>query len=375
MGLTLEENIERYGGKHGGLIHVRENMEGGMNVVPPFELLEPGQKYSWATRRAVLAACKDMGTDRVIVRTSEQADWDGMVDAMPTIVTGNWALSIMRAISKVRSRCENASVLKYAEREGGGYDPGRVTVSIAPHIQSSRESPRTLVTQHPTLEGAHLVDLSSPAPLPGSDDHFANQSFDYDGDDKLKWAYTIEDGEVYARQALQLAQIIGQSGILPLHEAFQFEGGMFEGKAKLFQIRKLADKRKAEFELTDRGRQIRHFGITPPDGVTLDVARIGSREGYAHFEADNPDKDYLLIVDRGTESLNISEQPSDRMKGYATKGTPALSHQSTRFVQMALRQEHGVSSLFNRRLPEGIRHGDSVRVICDGVQVKIEKLK
>lgn len=29
MGLTLEENIERYGGKHGGLIHVRENMEGG----------------------------------------------------------------------------------------------------------------------------------------------------------------------------------------------------------------------------------------------------------------------------------------------------------------------------------------------------------
>jgi len=369
---SLAENIERYGGKHGGLLHFRENVEGGRDVVPPFELLDPGQRFSWGTRRSVWAACRDADADRVIIRTSEQSDWKGMVDTMPTVTCEKGSLSIMMAIAKVRKQCEDQKLLRYAENEGNEYDPGRVTVSIAPYFPATGQSPRILATQHPSVEGVNLIDVIVPSSA--FLDWPENHSYDFDEKNNLAHVYFGTSQQSYAAKALALSRIIESTGELPKDEAFQFEGGIVKGNPMLFQIRQFADRRKADFQLDQaRNSQLRDFGVTPKEGVVLEVVRVETRDQFAAFEANNPGVKYLLVLERATNKLALTDQPKN-MSGYMIKVKPALSHQATRLVQMSLRNPHGVASLFSADKMTKLQDGSKVRIIADGIRQRIEKV-
>lgn len=168
---------------------------------------------------------------------------------------------------------------------------------------------------------------------------------------------------------------IEKAGVLPKTEAFQFEGGFNKGQPQLFQVRHLADRRSADFRLNKEKRPqfLRDFGVTPSEGVELEVVRMGTRGEFANFEAQNPGVNYLLIVDSATDQLAITDQPTN-MQGYMINMKPALSHQATRLVQMSLRNSNGVTSLASLGKLDNLRHGNRVRIIADGLRQRIEVL-
>lgn len=374
MNEGLKQYIEEYGGKHGGLLYFRDQVEGGQQRVLPFELLMPGDQFTRENMRGVQAACRESGTDKVIVRTSEQADWAGMVDTMPTVVCEKgWAglgWGIKRVIEKVRQQCHDPGILEYARREGNGYDPNRVTISVAPYVRPTRSTPQMVVTEHPNEKGTNLVDLAWPD-APGSS-HFDHSSFDYVDGNNLSYDWNEDVSEALAQSALKLQRWATEAGVLSGNEAFQFEGGLIPGgRAKLFQIRHLAERRVANFQLDQNAAGTRRrFGITPEEGVVLRVARVGERKKFRDFEVQNPGVNYLLGVERTTEPLKITDQPTS-MRAYMGDRA-ALSHQNTRFVQMSLEDPNGVSAIAVgigniSNLPK------TVRIISDGVRQRIER--
>jgi len=136
-------------------------------------------------------------------------------------------------------------------------------------------------------------------------------------------------------------------------------------------VRDFAQKRIGDFRLDKKRKPwLRNFGVTPKDGIRLRVVKVHLRGEFAKFEEENPCVDYLLTVENTTADLQLTDQPT-RMKGYLVF-KPALSHQSTRLVQMCLRNSHGVAFLFNPGDSDRLIHGQEVRIISDGVSNLIE---
>lgn len=377
MKATLQQHIREFGGKHGSLLYFRENVEGGVDRVLPFEILAPTENFSWSIRRKVWAACKDFDTDKVIVRTSEQSDWAGMVDTMPTMIAEQSWFGVRSVVDEIRKRCHDPRVLEYARREGNEYDPDRVTVSVAPYLSPAKH-PRILVTQHPNRKDARMVDVSTPYDT--TPDHFRHLSFDFDRRGRLSYAYSSDRMRPYAEDGLRLGRWIEGADQLPDSQAFQFEGAVFQGAVspgpKLFQIRQFAEKRFADFSLDGEKvdeKLMRNFGITPPEGVHLNVVRVSHRSRFATFEGVHPGVPYLLSVEETSDHLSLADQPL-LMKGYFPDFKPALSHQATRLVQIALRDPHGVASLVDTYAEDRFQQMTEARVISDGVHQKIERI-
>ena len=377
MEAKLKQHIEEFGGKHGSLLYFRENVTGGADRVLPFEILQPGESFSWSARRKVWAACKDFDTDKVIVRTSEQSDWAGMVDTMPTMIAEQTWFGVRKVVDEIRRKCHDPRVLEYARRESNGYDPDRVTVSVAPYLSPAKH-PRTLVTQHPNRKDARMVDVSTPYELERN--HFRHLSFDFDRRGRLSYAYLGDFMRPYAEDGLRLSRWIEDAAQLPDSQAFQFEGAVFQGNVlpgpKLFQIRHFAEKRSADFALDgEKGdsKLMRNFGVTPPEGIQLKVVRTLNRAQFAAFEGAHPGTPYLLSVRQTSDDLEFGDQPLS-MKGYFPDFKPALSHQATRLVQIALRDPHGVASLIDNLGEDRFQQMSEARIISDGIRQKIERL-
>lgn len=377
MEAKLKQHIDEFGGKNGSLLYFREYVAGGADRVLPLEILAPGENFSWSTRRKVWAACKDFDTDKVIIRASERSDWAGMVDTMPTMIAEQSWLGVRKVVDEIRRKCHDPRILEYARREGNGYDPDRVTISVAPYL-SPEKHPRTLVTQHPNRKDARMVDVSTPYEL--QQNYFRHLSFDFDRRGRLSYRYQGAGMQPYAEDGLKLSRWIEDADQLPSSQAFQFEGAVFQGKIspgpKLFQIRQFAEKRFANFALDGgkgESKLMRNFGVTPPEGIQLKVVRAKNRGQFAAFEAAHPEVPYLLSLKNTSDNLTFGDQPLS-MKGYFPDCKPALSHQATRLVQIALRDPHGVASLVDTNAEDRFQQMTEVRVISDGIHQKFERV-
>ena len=368
MDQKLREHIDEFGGKNGALVYLRGLTRGG-DYVLPMEVLKSGDSYTGETHRGVKAACKEVGSDRVIVRTSEPTDFQGMVDAMPTeVVEMGWFSRgrIAKVIEQVRQRCTHPDVLKYAEVEGFGYDPQRVTVSVTPFSGY----PHGLVTEHPNQDGVRLVDEWEPY---GGNFGDKNVSADF-VNGNMAYAYM---GQYNFKKYLAVQEWIRESGVLDSDMAYQFECGSGQSNPVLFQVREFAKRAKANFEVAHSrsGNIHRVFGITPEEGIEVVVARERSRRMlYENVLPEISDtQPFILAPDQTHSRLLIDEIPDRRMLGYTTKDKPALSHQATRFVQAALRHRHGFAQLMDLDFYERYRYGlPKVRVISDGVRQRVE---
>ena len=368
MDKKLRDHIDELGGKNGALVYLRELTRGG-DYVLPFEVLKAGDPYTSGTHRGVKAACREVGSDRVIVRTSEPTDFRGMVDAMPTeVVEMGWLSrhSIAKVIEQVRQRCAHPDVLKYAAVEGFGYDPKRVSVSVTPFSGY----PHGLITEHPNQDGVRLVDQWEPY---GGDFGNCNVSADFSGD-RMAYRYSVtREFEKY----LPVQEWIRDSGVLDPDMAYQFECGSGGRNPILFQVREFARKVKANFRVKNPKSVYMHrtFGVTPEEGIELVVARERSRRLlYEEVLPKLPQmQPFLLAPDNTHSRLLIDESPAPGLLGYATRDKPALSHQATRFVQAALRHQHGVAQLMDLRFYKKYKYGlPKIRVISDGIEQRVE---
>ncbi|OGJ47565.1 hypothetical protein A2344_02430 [Candidatus Peregrinibacteria bacterium RIFOXYB12_FULL_41_12] len=365
----LREHIEEYGGKHGALVYLREQVDGGGKYVLPLEVLKDGDAYTGENHRAVKAACKEVGSDRVIIRTSEPTDFQGMVDAMPTRVVdaGGWFSRgrIAKVIEQVRQRCAHPDVLRYAEVEGFGYDPKRVSVSVTPFSGY----PHGLVTEHPNQDGVRLVDQFTP--YGDSDTAFDHNAADF-LDDELVYKYRCDRG---FKRFLPVQKWLRESGVLDSNIAYQFECGSGGRNPILFQVREFARRASANFEVDGRSniRIRRVFGVTPEDGVLVDVSH-----GRKVPNDAGDDQLFALVVGYNSSLLEMHQVADPRIAGYFGGGrsNSALSHQTTRFVQAALRHEHGFADVSLASRGFDVAKGSrKVRVVSDGFTQKIERVE
>ncbi len=299
MNNSLRSSIDELGGKHGFLEWGRDN--GLSDFLVPQEILTPGEAYSEKVAQRVLRAMEAFGTGEVIVRTSEKSDWEGMVDTMPTEVCNLRELA--EVVEQVREQCFDPDLIAYAETEGSDYDPGRVTVSIAPYIPQ----PHGTLTEHPNQPGVSLMDIFTTKPV--SLDEIILKSdipyhifgrysegkmvsisrtdkFDFQGEkvDEFDLSYaSLVKNILQLQLVVRLVNFIREKGIDLDDEALQFEFG-FHPKTKqplLFQSKFFAKKQLSDFQLDEadgfceEGSRI--FGFTHPEGITLPIAKKESR--------------------------------------------------------------------------------------------------
>lgn len=382
---AVQQAAQEYGAKNGILMQMREQKVDGVTVLP-LEVLDVQEKTTWATRWAIKAACKDAGLPkRVIVRTSEQADWAGLVDVMPTIPEVKpsiWTLNSQ--IGRVRKGCYADDIMAYADKEGGGYDPDNVSISITPDI--GRAGTRVIITEHPNLEDVVLVDFCEFYGGEVSSMKYSSLDFDHGQLQDTHHIRAITSTGLarfkpLAERALELSRRVRETGWFADDVALQLEGALLgDADDLLFQVRLLAERRMADFEIEGDHKfssgeryKYRTFGVTAPEGKVWTVASGGIRSVFANFEEEHPEASYLLAPENITNPLTLKDFPTN-MEAYMIKGypKPALPHQNTRFVQMALRKG-GVAMLEHLHMrPRGLSRGNKVRVISNGKELVID---
>ncbi len=353
------------------MVHFRENVPGGRRYVLPMELLMPGDQYTLGIHRLVKAACREAGTDWVIVRTSERSDWDGMVDTMPTKVIPANLFSLRRvraAIQAVRMQCHHPDLLRYAEVEGNGYDPEKVTVSVTPWVSY----PHGSVTEHPNIPGRQFVDVCKPSNSGMGAKGLIHRCAGYqDGEYIERSGYVVNTS--YGKKGLAVANWARESGDLPEDRAYQFEEVGMGGYPKLTQVRDFAVVRLADFRVERKESSMtRNFGVTPPEGVVIRCVRYGVRGDIGKFiNGLHDDADpFMYFATNVGEPLTLVDHVHPLMQGYVVNQKSPLSHNNMRFVQAALRAENGVAFLGRNRNTD---YQGVVRVVSDGERRIVER--
>lgn len=395
MDPRLEEAMERLGGKIGNLDFLRGVPGINRHLVPSVSLgmrrrLNAGERYAleWL-------ACDFFETDKVIVRTSDPDDFWGLIDAMPTKI--GKLTDVDRLIEEVRAECRDPRIVGYSIREGGHYDPSRVTTSVAPLING----PRGLVTEHPNLPDVTCVDLVYGDTAGHSGNAHSSEashvSVDFLGDNPLHIYGEHSDPSKEARKGLELGRLVRGSDAYSDSVALQYEYGMWKDLSLLYQVKGFAYRRdtprspeeiravfdrEEEMGLKGGRRGFRNFGITNEDGLVLPCPRVKGQEEkdpgqfrgtFRNFEEKNPGVDYaaFLSSEGSTHPLTLKDYFS-YMKAYLPMPKPPLSHQNTRLAQICLKRG-GVAFLNNPSVME-CDGADYVRVVADGLHSSVERV-
>jgi len=84
METKLQEYIDNLGGKHGAIEYFREHHPELRKYLLWQHVFGIREEVSAQAMAALERECRALGTDQVIVRSSEKSDWPGMVGIMPT---------------------------------------------------------------------------------------------------------------------------------------------------------------------------------------------------------------------------------------------------------------------------------------------------
>lgn len=324
-----------------GVLELLRQQPGFEEVILPQIILKADERVGVATRSAIAQLISAPGSAGLIVRTSNPADWAGMVDAMPTVeCRPEHAESIVDQVIEIS---KDPALTEYSQKEGTGYDPKNTTVSIAPYLKCFAFC---TVTEHPNLEGVVYSDFFQKSRL----DTFYD-SYNYhptEGTHRLRGGTEIlfEDEKAKILDAvLRLRDRIRGTGLFDDADALQFELGLAQEnflKPYLFQVRRLSAKNLAQDAEKGRGRyhfrNSRIFGITSKKEIKLPVSRHMWRDEAIVKGDKNMPSGYILYPECSSDRLSISAMPTS-MKGYIPgqrSNAASLEHNHTRFVQRAL---------------------------------------
>lgn len=284
---------------------------------------------------------------------------------------GSWDEKI---IADMRRMLASAEIMDYTRKEGSPYNPDEALIAFSPHLRGDRWT----VTEHPHEKRIVFVDRSYPI---------------FDGGEWIHRPYTFEDSRILdslfettggAKTAYEVSRRVREAillhGILPEGDALQYEMIESPQGMKVVQVRKFADYRESDWKLDEDAATTdisdRVFGITPPEGIVLPVAR-GNFRSDALRKGDRLNERFLAAPRCVSDPLSLSDF-SPRMQGYLPVEdsfvNPALSHQHTRFVQWALKNS-GVASLMpsNTRVARLLDREIPVCIICDGIRMQIRE--
>ncbi len=338
MNEKLSSLISELGGKHGGLEHLRDNPNIARWVVPNV-VLSHRDAYTQVSDQALRKLCDRFNTNQIIVRTSEQSDWDCMVDTMPT--REGTLNDVARIVDQVREECHADSLLEYASIAGNGYDPKKVSVSVAPKFRT----PLYTLTEHPNQRNTLLLDALH---YHGEDIGWLTDMVDIIDYRAIDLKFQIRTGAISERNSLNAPFLVGyarSSNSFDKDDALQFE---FVNQPRtddlpfITQVRWFARKRIEDFhieEVSSYYKSNRIFGIAKETDSSLPIAR-----GYDRMDAmrtgENLERPYALSPQNIRPQLTHAENPPT-MKSYIageTFGMEALCHNNTRFIQMCLRR-------------------------------------
>ncbi len=397
MNSKFREHIEEYGGKHGPLLYIREQVSGGRNLVPPMEIANLQELSQMRTApeltRGLRAACAEVGATEFIARTSVPGfpgDWSALVDAEETIshlpvgvLTDDYPPSVARTL--IEQLEGPYGFKKFAKQDGVELDLSKVTVSFSPQLPY----PHSTITEHPNQPETVMVDVHRPFPpyktydrYEGSRGMALSEAVNFVGEEMR--GRLITNNEELFDAGLDTRRLIIEAGLLDHGlEAYQYEGACRGNDLPhwLLQIRLFAPRRVADFELP-QGKLVygrnRLIGVTPPEGIELVYIQGETRQRALDFEQKNPNVPYLfdLAAKGTTQRLTLQEQLL-AIRGYVVSLKPYLSHQSTRFAQKCLAHPGGgIVDLSSSTVGDykEFQDGDLIRVTCDGSRKLVESI-
>jgi len=354
-GEKLKDDVRTLGGKNGIQHFLREQQVEGLTILPS-EILLPNDRPDFAMRRRLRALCKDCGTDSAIVRTSIESDLNGLVDVLPTIKDVPIGLllgsDLAEVVRSARKECHSAVVKQFAEIEGSPYKPEKVSISITPFLRLKRAA---IVTEHPNQNGVVLIDIVELWRTSDGEElqpeYTTYESLHNTIQPSRRTSTTISELLPSAEKAKDVLSRVRSTGYFTNDTALQLEIGFHpkDNRTVLLQVRQLAEIKRANFAVptespitinTQDKLYLRAFGITPSEGLRLSIVRCEIRGDYQRFESEHSGTPYILVPNNISAPLEPWECPSSSMKGYIVdlRPKPALPHQNTRFVQMALKQ-------------------------------------
>ncbi len=375
----LAKKIHHDGGKNGLLRGFKYMAALRDHVVPSFIFREGLDAITPNIREMIAARCANFGSgEKVIARSSCEADFRRFVDVMPTI-HGNLG-DLDRIIREIRAKCADPELLAYAAREGIAYDPKDVTISVAPYL----EGHRGLVSEHPNLEKVRLVDIvcnDNDSSGNAHSDKASHFSFDFLENEHLSvYGNCGMHLEEDARRGIMLRNLVRDSGLFSDDIALQIEYVVGRQQAFITQVKFFADvketgcstaeMRKAFEQENSRG--FRTFGITPEDGLVLPCVNAKRRNAFRNFESRRPGVPYAgyLDLDGLTPQLTLRDSFPFMMAYFADK--PPMSHNNFRPVQDVLR--NGGVAFLNSPYSVNCEGAEAVKVFSDGLHSSIEAL-
>ncbi len=371
MNKDLRKSIDQFGGKHGVLLYIRQHLPEFKKYVLPLEVFAWDKSFSLLDRLRYT-----FKPDYCLLRTSHPYDWYGLIDAMPTVPT--FVGDLVASKQHCYTECSSDLFRLFAERDGlRNYNINDVTLSLTEYKKCLR---LITVTEHPNRDGIYYFDVVD---LKGyEENHPRNSSFVFN--EKAETCYQqhwlnaagFPGLQNVAREILAVCRSLRDTNVFGNESALQFEFGLMGerfssvGEFYLFQVRHFAPFQKVEkFVDPNREREfpLRVLGVTPPEGITLNVVSTH----WLHIsESYEQPFVYLRHKADGRLRVAITHQPPPTMRAYFPLGNPALTHNHSRFVQMALRQG-GVAVLGAYFRESGFEDSPIATIYSDGLNVKV----
>lgn len=349
-----EDYINLYGGKAGGWFYLRDLGGFDRNLLP-LVYLAKDQDISVALEQF------PENFERQIVRGTHPNDHEGLVDILRTKKDIETRFDLQYAIESIRENAQSEAVFSYNKYEGQDYD-GKVAVMIQPMNHSLK---RGSLVEHPHKRETYLIDLVDESyEIPTIERVVVN------GDliDVSRIMHPPTDETVM--KIVELYRRVRDSGFIPEDKSFQMEYGLnycYNDKDEVifYQARPFKKFEKALFRLDKPVREYDCFGITPEEGLVLDVVRTENGEGVNEME-----QPFAMIVGNMSCQFSPLIQPRN-LVAFLPIGSRvnSLEHDTYRWLMKAK-----VSLLSVYREYGGIRTGDKLKIICDGLNWELQKI-
>jgi len=377
MEKILQQSINEFWWKNWVLAYLKDNNKEGGGDISSY-ILDHILLWKWESlTEEQRQKIRSFNSERIIIRTSEQSDWEWMVDVMPTIVCT--IHEVDEILERIREKWYDEWIINYSKNEWTNYNPDNVTISVAPYINQVNFT----LTEHPNQKWKILLDLWKEQWY-WINKYTETQTLDFLNNALVTEISSFEHfigDEEKVKSILNLMEKIRELWIFSENRSLQIEWwiNFWNLNTNLYQVRDFVENKYADFELGESNYHYwRVFWITPETGIQLPVVKKRFRwNTIIKWEELYPDW-YLWFPEIITNKLNIKEQ-SQNMKWYVpwtSSWSISLAHQNTRPMKEVLNKNKGFAILedsFDYDIGD-LEDWDVVNVKSDWINYEVTKI-
>lgn len=371
-----KQYIAEFGGKAGGYFYLRDLGGFEENLLPMIAFIGKDDDFS-----AIADKPPGFFGKSVIVRGSHPNDYWGLVDTLDTKKDIRSKGGVAKAITEIREEANKPDVYSYNAYENEFYGnkeewqqyDGKIRIMIQPFMDGSRGS----MVENPHEKGTYLIDI-----VGRETDDFSSIDRIVAGKEGFGMRYArsaIARSESLISKIIELYKRVKETGFIPGDYSFHMEFGFPDrgsiDKVFFYQARPFKRFEEPPFELdTSIGGKYSCFGITPQGGLELKVVRAWC---FPKNVADIEHPFAMVMSIAGDPKMRLwtpSFQPKN-MAAFIPVGSPrtfSLEHNTYKWIAKA---QVSITSIYNEELYEGLQTGDRIRIISNGLNYGLEKLK